>query len=133
MHRGILRLCNKQHTMPDDDDDDEDDKNAKVLRLRDAACWHPVCPALAGSVSSSLDCLAPTQAQARLDNKLAGGEIELTDISKISSDKVLLSGRVVVVLSGRVVVVIGWVVVLVLLRTCEPLTRLRIVRGQPER
>jgi len=57
MHRGILRLCNKQHTMPDDDDDD-DDKNAK--------------------------------AQARLDNKLAGddGQIELTDISKVSNDKV---------------------------------------------
>lgn len=29
MHRGILRLCNKQHTMVDNDND-EDDKNAKA-------------------------------------------------------------------------------------------------------
>ena len=35
-------------------------------------------------------CLTPAQAQAHLDNKLAGddGQIEMTDISKVSNDKV---------------------------------------------
>ena len=44
---------------------------------------------VAGSVSS-VHWPELTQAQARLDNKLAGddGQIELTDISKASNDKV---------------------------------------------